>query len=102
LNRLSNVTGIRDAARPRAGCAGFDGSITEDTMNRSMTLGIAMLAGATVGAAAVQGLHAQAKPKAYLVTEIEVLGVAAADAYGALVRPTQTAAGGRVSRMFPV
>jgi uncharacterized protein (DUF1330 family) len=67
-------------------------------MNRSMTLGIAMLAGAAVGAAAVQGLHAQAKPKAYLVTEIEVLDVAAADAYGALVRPTQTAAGGRVFR----
>ena len=67
-------------------------------MNRSMTLGIAMLAGAAIGAAAVQGLHAQAKPKAYLVTEIEVLDVAAADAYGALVRPTQTAAGGRVFR----
>jgi uncharacterized protein (DUF1330 family) len=67
-------------------------------MNRSMTLGIAMLAGAAVGAAAVQGLHAQAKPKAYLVTEIEVLDVAAADAYGALIRPTQTAAGGRVFR----
>ncbi len=67
-------------------------------MNRYMILGIAVLAGAAVGAVAVQGLHAQTKPKAYLITEIEVLDVAAADAYGALIRPTQTAAGGRVFR----
>jgi uncharacterized protein (DUF1330 family) len=43
-------------------------------------------------------LHAQAKPKAYLVTEIEMLDAKGADAYGALIRPTQTAAGGRVLR----
>ena len=31
-------------------------------MNRSVTVGLAMLAGAALGAAAVEGLHAQAKP----------------------------------------
>ena len=41
-------------------------------MKRSMTIGLAMLAGAALGAAAVQGLHAQAKPPIYLVTEIDV------------------------------
>jgi hypothetical protein len=36
-----------------------------------------MLASAALGAAAVQGLHAQAKPKAYLVTEVELIDAAA-------------------------
>ena len=35
-------------------------------------LAIAMLAGAGLGAAAVQGLHAQAKPPAYVISEIDV------------------------------
>jgi uncharacterized protein (DUF1330 family) len=37
-----------------------------------------MVAGIGIGAAAVQGLHAQAKPPVYLVTEIDVSN---ADAY---------------------
>ena len=32
-----------------------------------------MLAGVAVGAVAIQGLHAQSSPKAYVVTEIEVI-----------------------------
>jgi hypothetical protein len=32
-----------------------------------------MLAGAALGAGAIQGLHAQAKPPVYLVTEIDGL-----------------------------
>jgi uncharacterized protein (DUF1330 family) len=55
-----------------------------------------MLASAAFGAAAVQGLHAQAKPKAYLVTELQVLDAAATAAYGPKVQATQKAAGGRV------
>jgi uncharacterized protein (DUF1330 family) len=39
-------------------------------MNRHIGLGLAMVAGAALGAAAVQGLHAQAKPPIYLITEI--------------------------------
>ena len=34
---------------------------------------LALVAGVALGAAAVHGLHAQAKPKAYLVTESEIL-----------------------------
>jgi uncharacterized protein (DUF1330 family) len=67
-------------------------------MHAKFKVAIAVVAGAAFGAGAMQALHAQAKPKAYLITEIEVLDLAAADAYGALVRPTQTAAGGRVFR----
>jgi uncharacterized protein (DUF1330 family) len=64
-------------------------------MSRSITLGMAMLVGAALGAAAVQGLHAQAKPKAYLVTEIEVLDAAAQATYATLVQAAIKAAGGR-------
>jgi uncharacterized protein (DUF1330 family) len=42
-------------------------------MNRSLTIGLAMLTGAALGAAAVEGLHAQAKPPVYQVVEIDVL-----------------------------
>ena len=47
-------------------------------MNRYLTIGLAMLAGSALGAAVVQGLHAQAKPPAYSVTEVDVHD---ADAY---------------------
>ena len=46
-------------------------------MNKSTSLGIAMVAGAALGAAAVHGLHAQAKPPVYQITEIEFLDRAA-------------------------
>ena len=36
-----------------------------------------MVAGIAIGATAIQALHAQGKPKAYSVTEIEVLDQAA-------------------------
>jgi uncharacterized protein (DUF1330 family) len=36
------------------------------------TVALAMLAGIGVGAVAVQGLHAQAKPPAYLLAEVQV------------------------------
>ena len=49
-------------------------------MNRYLSLAIAMLAGGALGAAAVQGLHAQAKPPVYQVTEIDV-SPANVDAY---------------------
>jgi uncharacterized protein (DUF1330 family) len=41
-------------------------------INRHITIGLAMIAGAAVGAAAVQTLHAQAKPPAYNVVEITI------------------------------
>ena len=47
-------------------------------MKQSITIGLAMLTGAVLGAAAIQGLHAQAKPPLYVVTEIDVTNL---DAY---------------------
>jgi uncharacterized protein (DUF1330 family) len=41
-------------------------------MKSNYKIAIAMLAGAVLGAAAVQGLHAQAKPPAYVISEIDV------------------------------
>jgi uncharacterized protein (DUF1330 family) len=64
-------------------------------MNRLITIGLAMLAGAAIGAAAVGGLHAQSKPKVYLLTELQVIDAAATNAYGPKILATQKAAGGR-------
>jgi len=41
-------------------------------MKTNYKLAIALLAGAAVGALAMQGLHAQAKPIAYVVAEVDV------------------------------
>ena len=42
-------------------------------MNRTFTIGLGMLVtGATIGAAAVQTLHAQAKPPAFQIVEVTV------------------------------
>ena len=48
-------------------------------MNTKYTMGLVMLTGVALGAAAVQGLHAQAKPPVYFVAEIEVTNP---EAYG--------------------
>jgi uncharacterized protein (DUF1330 family) len=53
-----------------------------------------MLAGAALGAAAVQGLHAQAGPKAYIVTESEVTDAAALAAYVPQAQAAVRTAGG--------
>ena len=41
-------------------------------MNRHITVGLAMVASAALGAAAVQALHAQTKPPAYNIAEIAI------------------------------
>ena len=56
---------------------------------------LAVVAGAALGAAAVQGLHAQAKPKAYIVSETEVIDPAAQAAYTPQAQAVARAAGGR-------
>jgi len=63
-------------------------------MNTNLKIGLALVVGAVFGAVAVQGLHAQAKPKAYSVSETEEIDAAAAKAYTPLVRAAQNAAGG--------
>jgi uncharacterized protein (DUF1330 family) len=42
-------------------------------MKTEYAVAIATLAGITIGGAAVQALHAQAKPRAYVVIEIDVM-----------------------------
>jgi uncharacterized protein (DUF1330 family) len=64
-------------------------------MNTKSKITIALVAGVALGAAAVQGLHAQAKPKAYLVTESEILDQAALDSYIPGVTGALPAGGGR-------
>ncbi len=62
-------------------------------MNARYKIVLAIVAGAALGAAAVQGLHAQAKPKAFVITETDVLDAAALAAYSPLARAA--AAGAR-------
>jgi len=47
-------------------------------MKTNYKIAIALVAGAAIGGAAIQGLHAQAKPPVYIVSEITVSNV---DAY---------------------
>ena len=63
-------------------------------MKTHYTVTLAMLAGIAIGAVAIQGLHAQAKPKAYTVAELETLDAAAQAAYVPAVLAAQKAAGG--------
>jgi uncharacterized protein (DUF1330 family) len=59
---------------------------------------LAVLVGAALGAAATQGLHAQAKLKAYSVSELETLDVAAQKAYLPEARKAIEGAHGRALR----
>ena len=65
-------------------------------MNSKLQIMLSITAGVVIGAAGVQGLHAQAKPKAYLITETEVINPEAQKAYTPLVQAAQKAAGARV------
>jgi uncharacterized protein (DUF1330 family) len=64
-------------------------------MNPKYKIAVAIAAGAALGAAAVEGLHAQAKPKAYMVTELQVIDPEANKAFVQAVRAAQQAASGR-------
>src|SRR5262245_65322416 len=64
-------------------------------MKTKYTIALSMLAGVTIGVGAVQGLHAQGKPKAYIVTESEVTDAAALAAYLPQAQAAARAAGGR-------
>jgi uncharacterized protein (DUF1330 family) len=63
-------------------------------MNSKLKIVLAIVAGAALGAAAMQGLHAQAKLKAYTVAELETLDAAAQASYVPAVLAAQKAAGG--------
>jgi uncharacterized protein (DUF1330 family) len=65
-------------------------------MKRSFTVGLTMVAGAALGAAAVEGLHAQAKPPVYQIVEIDVLNQDAyVNDYAPKAQAAIKAAGGR-------
>jgi uncharacterized protein (DUF1330 family) len=71
-------------------------------MKTRYTVALSMIAGAALGGAAIQGLHAQAKPKAYLVTETEVLDRAVLEnTYFPQVREAAKAAGGNIEFIPP-
>jgi uncharacterized protein (DUF1330 family) len=56
-----------------------------------------MLAGAGFGGAAIQGLHAQAKPPVYVVTEISVRNVAGyVNEYAPVAQASIKKAGGKI------
>ena len=64
-------------------------------MKTYYTVALSMFAGAALGAAAIQGLHAQAKPPVYTVTEIDVKNVDAyMKEYVPVVQPIIKKAGG--------
>jgi uncharacterized protein (DUF1330 family) len=64
-------------------------------MKTRYTMALTLLAGIAIGAVAIQGLHAQAKPKAYMIGETETLDAAALAAYGPLIRAAIDGAGGK-------
>jgi uncharacterized protein (DUF1330 family) len=73
-------------------------------MKANFKIVVALVAGAAIGGAAIQGLHAQTTPKAYVVTEIEVVDQQAQAAYlpkvGEVIKSTggtYLAQGGKVA-----
>ena len=64
-------------------------------MHPKSKLPLALVVGVAVGAAAVHGLHAQSKPKAYQVTELEIIDAAAWKTFVQAVRAAQQEASGR-------
>jgi uncharacterized protein (DUF1330 family) len=68
-------------------------------VNTKSKIVIAAVAGAALGATAMQGLHAQAKLKAYGVVEAERIGTAPSD-YLPAARKAIEAAHGRALRTF--
>ena len=68
-------------------------------MKTRYTVALTLLTGVAIGAVAVEGLHAQAKLKAYVVAELEPLGGAGLQpAYLTAVRKAITDAHGRSLR----
>jgi uncharacterized protein (DUF1330 family) len=64
-------------------------------MKTHYTIALAMFAGVGLGAAAVQGLHAQAKPLVYSVAEIDIADQAAYSTYVPKAQAAIKAGGGK-------
>jgi uncharacterized protein (DUF1330 family) len=70
------------------------GTVGRGVMKIRYTVALSMVAGVALGGAAIQALHAQAKPKAYTISEIEPVDATAQGFYAALMA-AESAAGGR-------
>jgi uncharacterized protein (DUF1330 family) len=68
----------------------------ETIMKTHYAVALAMLAGFGLGTVAVQGLHAQAKPPVYSVTEIDIADQAAYATYLPKTQAAIKAAGGKI------
>jgi hypothetical protein len=68
-------------------------------MKTRYAVALSVVAGAALGAAAAQGLHAQAKPKAYTVSESETVDTAHVAAFVSKLEDAQSAAGGQLSTL---
>jgi uncharacterized protein (DUF1330 family) len=69
-------------------------------MHTNYKIASAVVAGAALGAAAMQGLHAQDKLKAYSIAEVEILNTGGQADYLSKVREAQEAAHGHSLRTF--
>jgi uncharacterized protein (DUF1330 family) len=65
-------------------------------MKTRYTVALSMIAGAALGAVAIQGLQAQAKSKVYFISESQVLDRSEVDAYNSHVQQLLKAAGGNL------
>jgi hypothetical protein len=64
-------------------------------MKSTYKMALAALSGAALGAAAIHGLHAQAKPLAYAITEVEIIDQAAFNEFSPKVPATMQPFGGK-------
>jgi uncharacterized protein (DUF1330 family) len=64
-------------------------------MKTNYKIAIALVAGAAIGGAAIQGLHAQAKPKGYVITEVEIIDQEAFKEFAPKVAEANKTAGGQ-------
>jgi uncharacterized protein (DUF1330 family) len=64
-------------------------------MKTHYTVALSLFAGAALGAAAIQGLHAQAKPQAYVITEVDIIDEAAFKEFSPKVPATMQPFGGK-------
>src|SRR5260370_23066260 len=72
-------------------------AIGRNIMKTHYTVALSMVAGAALGATAIQGLHAQVKPPIYYVAEIDVTNPDAyAKEYAPKAQAIIKAAGGRI------
>jgi len=64
-------------------------------MKTNYKLAIALVAGVAIGGAAIQGLHAQAKPMGYVVTEVTIIDEAAFKEFSSKTQATVDPFGGK-------